>query len=126
MSAISFMDVVNKFSSAYSIPSRSEKRKLPENYVFDEDKSVRWNKEQVFNHNLAKHEEDTKFRELHTKAVGEANGFAGEYLAQEYGISKEVGVKVFLFAKQEKDSLSSIEAILDYAEDICELFKEEN
>ena len=125
MSVISFMDVVNKFSSAYNIPSRSEKRKLPENYVFDEDKSVRWNKEQVFNHNLAKQEEDAKFRELHNKAIGEANAFAGEYLAQKYGISKDVGVKVFLFAKQEKDSLASTAEILDYALDICELFKEE-
>ena len=125
MSAISFMDVVNKFSSAYNIPSRSEKRKLPENYVFDEDKSVRWNKEQVFNHNLAKQEEDAKFRELHNKAIGEANGLAGEYLAQEYEISKDVGVKVFLFAKREIDSFSSINEILDYAEEICELFKED-
>ena len=125
MSTINFMDVVNKFALAYELPSRSEKRKLPENYVFDEDKSVRWNKEQVFNHNLAKQEEDAKFRELHNKAIGKANGLAGEYLAQEYGISKDVGVKVFLFAKQEKDSLASTAEILDYAVDICELFKED-
>lgn len=125
MSTISYCDVIDKFMEAYELPSRSDKRHLSESFIFDEDKSVKWNKEQVKKHNQARADEDKKFREAYTEAIGVANGMAGEYLAQEYQISKNVGVKVFLFAKREKDDAYQIDDILDYAEEICRLFKEE-
>lgn len=126
MSTISYCNVIDKFMEAYELPSRSSKKYLSDSYIFDENKSVKWNKEQVEKHNQERKDEDTKLREAYTKAIGLANGLAGEYLAQEYGISKEVGVKVFLFAKREKDDAYQIDDILEYAEEICQLFKEEN
>ena len=125
MSTISYCDVIDKFMEAYELPSRSDKRLLSESYVFDEEKSVKWNKEQVKKHNQTRADEDLRFRKAYTEAVGVANGMAGEYLAQEYNISKNVGVKVFLFAKREKDDAYQIDDILDYAKEICRLFKEE-
>lgn len=122
---IRYGEVVDKYLEAQCLPDKSEKRLLPEHFIFDEEQSVKWNKEQVEQHNKIKREEDRQLREAKVKIFEEAFQLAAEYLAQEYNISKAVGLKVFTFVRYEKEGMYQIDDILDYAEKLCELFKED-
>ena len=123
--SINYCQVVDKYTEAQCLPDRSEKRLLPEHFIFDEEQSVKWNKEQVQKHNQIKREEDRQLREVKVKAFEEAFQLAAEYLAHEYNISKEVGLRVFTFVRCETENIYQIDDILDYAEKLCELFKED-
>lgn len=122
---IRYGEVVNNYLEAQCLPDRSEKRLLPEHFIFDEEQSVKWNKEQVEQHNKLKREENRQLREARVKAFEEAFQLAAECLAQEYNISKAVGLKVFTFVRYEKEDMYQIDDILDYAEKLCQLFKED-
>lgn len=122
---IRYGEVVDKYIEAQCLPDRSERRLLPEHFVFDENQTIKWNKIQVEKNNTLKREEDRILREARVKAFEEAFQLAAEYLAQEYNISKTVGLKVFTFVRYEKESMYQIDDILDYAEKLCELFKED-
>lgn len=122
---VNYSDVVDKYLEAQMMPARSERRLLPEHFVFDEDQAIKWNRRQVEKNNTLKREEDRILREARVKAFEEAFQLAAEYLAQECNISKEVGLKVFTFVRYEKESMYQIDEILDYAEKFCELFKED-
>ena len=122
---ISYTEVIDTFIKARFLPNSAEARLLPEAYVFDENQSVKWNKEQVQQHNKQKREKDQELREAKVKAMQEAINLAGKYLAQEYNISEKVGVKVFNFARTAREGYYNAEDILDYAEELCNLFKED-
>lgn len=122
---VTYCGAIDKLVEARALPRSSCKVILPPGHVIDEDKSVKWNRAEVERLNAECREEDILLRKAKYDAEIEAINYAGRYLAQEYKLSEGVGIKVFKFALHEKDSVYTIGDILDYAEELCQLFKEE-
>lgn len=58
--AMSSWDLTNMYQEWKAMPSESDKTPLPSDYVFNVDMTVRWNREQVIEHNEAIDEETAK------------------------------------------------------------------
>ena len=66
-------DIANARKSIYSANPAPDKKKFPENHVFDEEKSVRWNREEVVRRNseienrIAQHRWDVHHSEVNLR-----------------------------------------------------------
>ena len=58
-------------------------RKYRDDYVFDEDKSVKWNREQVRKHNREFVEERTRLRTARAEKLQDAKKMAVQYISEE-------------------------------------------
>lgn len=91
----------------------------------DENQSVKWNKEECIRRNMEIKEENEAIRQIRFDAFVEAINYIGAYFAQQYNLSQVVGVKLFKLIKEKTESTYDIEDMLDYCEQICEVFKED-
>lgn len=96
-------------------------KRFPENHVIDEDKSVKWNREEVARLNEAALAEHTAKRQANRKLEEKMKSEIFKSFASEFNIS-EAKVEV-AFRKATNISPTMFEA-LDQLEEIIELFKE--
>lgn len=70
--------------AAYSLPSFSDSKNLKYGYVFDEEKSVKWNAEQVEKYNSARNKEAFELQQKRNIAITEATNEIVKLIVYEF------------------------------------------
>ena len=70
--------------AAYKMSCRSTRKKFPKGYVFDEDKSVRWNAEEVEQNNKASQEETSELQRNRSVAINSATSEIVKLIVHEF------------------------------------------
>lgn len=71
---------------AFDLPCKPTAKRVSKGYVFDEDKSVRWNAEQVESHNAAIQKEVSEKQKARSLAINKAtDGIIGLIVDEFYG-----------------------------------------
>lgn len=70
--------------AAYKMSCRSTRKKFPKGYVFDEDKSVRWNAEEVEKNNKASQEETSELQRNRSVAINSATSEIVKLIVHEF------------------------------------------
>lgn len=99
-------------------------KKVPENYVFDEDQSVKWNKEQVAINNRKYKEEAARLNTLKNKARDSVYEDIYKYIQEEVGhdLSRDKASAIWGYA-YEKGHAYGISEIKIYLDEIIEVVK---
>ena len=113
--------LVNRYVNTIHMKNLPDFHKVPEGYVFDEDMSVKWNREKVIEHNASYDEELKRIR----KTIAEERNFAVEdiyaYIRQEIpGLCEEAAKAIFEKAKDYSDNYEydledNIEEYIEFA-----------
>lgn len=99
-------------------------KKVPENYVFDEDRSVKWNKEQVAINNQKYKEEVAKLNTLKNKARDSVHEDIYKHIQSEVGhdLSRDKAIAIFQYA-YEQGHANGITEVKHYLDEIMEVVK---
>lgn len=115
--------VVKKFKDAYDMPCSVGKH-VSESFIFDEDKSVKWNREEVVRHNQQIRENNQRYREDRYNALKEAEAAIIDYLQAEFSDVSISIIKEFykyIYEREYYDNYD-IEQVIDVCEEILEIF----
>ena len=82
-------DVENAYRKAIRLSAIPEKefQKVEEGHVFDEDKSVKWNREEVIRVNNEYKAEEDRLREIRNQSIDDARYKIYKHIAQETNLS---------------------------------------
>ena len=124
-----YSEVIEKFEAAFNMPTRPKETTYSANHTFDEDKSVKWNREEVIRRNEQIKNERVTLQRARYQAVMDAEEEIVNYLADSYPlISKEKVRKLFdmIYNKFYRDYFNcTIEYVIDMCEEYLDLFSEE-
>ena len=95
--------------------------KYREGYVIDEDKSVKWNREEVEKHNIRYQEEVKRLNNEKNKLYTELVSTIKEYIIEETNVKKTRAEKIYNYLYEEHSG--NILEMLDYIDDLLDLFK---
>lgn len=98
------------------------KSKLKEDHVFDENKSVKWNREEVVRYNKSVDEERIKYREETNRLSAKLHDDIINALVNEYNFTKNQANKIYDYAYMHWHSCMS--DFLNNLEELCELIDE--
>lgn len=103
----------------------SSLRKVPQNYVFDEDQSVKWNKEKVIENNTAYQAEVARLNTAKNKARDAIHEDIYRTIQSEvgHGLTREGARKIWEYA-YERDHAYGIHDIMSCLEELLELVSE--
>ena len=121
-------EVIKAFHGAISLPRKSSKKPYASNHIFDEDKSVKWNREEVERQNAAIAQESQELQDAYYDAVRNAEAGIIRYLTKEYrNISEDKIKKLYQLAYHEVyNNNYRMDYTLDYCEGILEIFNSED
>lgn len=74
----------NDLDRAFDLSCKPAAKRVPKGYVFDEDKSVRWNAEQVESHNAAIQKEVSEKQKARSLAINQATDGIIALIADEF------------------------------------------
>lgn len=99
-------------------------KKVPENYVFDEDQPVKWNKEQVKINNQKYKEEVARLKTLKNKARDSVHEDIYRNIQREVGhdLSRDKAIAIFQYA-YEQGHAYGITEVKHYLDEIMEVVK---
>lgn len=97
MSIIIIEDIIKAYREADATPFRTSLTKYSEGHIFDEDQSVRWNKEEVARKNAEYEADDKRCKKLRNDAYNKATELAVQYVIQETGLTAEKASILFSF-----------------------------
>ena len=114
--------VINDWVNAHNMTTFTGERTVEPDHVFDENQSVKWNREMA-----AKHNADVEFRrkdakEQKYKAIKEATENAIKFIAEDNNVSYEQAEKVFKYVESNFNDCNRLQHIICHCEDILELF----
>lgn len=120
-------EVISRYEKAMSHSTIPKLKKYKEGYIFNEDMSVKWNREQVQLHNEEYEEEVLTLRREHTSLIKIADDSALDYLLEySFTITNRNAISMLLgFAVEEKHS-DGYENVISYAEDLIDLIDKMN
>lgn len=102
-------EVIKNLEDAYNLPSARVKGLLEINTVIDENKSVKWNREQVElkNHHIRKEFEDAQYKRA--EIIERAHNQIFEYIVQESEgkLSIEQAKKLYYHYRETEDNTSN-------------------
>lgn len=105
-----------------SMSCRPDFRKVPGNYIFDEDKSVKWNREQVEQNHRAYDEAVKALNRLKNEAGNAFHNHVYDKICDEVGhdLTREKAIKIYDYAYRESHAygFSEIQSTL---QELCEL-----
>lgn len=113
-------EIINLFATADALPYRSDMKKYKKGHIFDENKSVKWNAEEVDRRNEAYEEEIRK------EAFREAERKLRNFLYEEYSTSKLSPYqidKIYNYVYEEYHSYGLSEVFI-HMDDLVELINE--
>ena len=120
MSNITIEDLHTMYEDARNLPSRSELSIYTESYVFDEDKSVRWNREEVARRNRAYTEDTERLKKAKSDAYELAEEATKHYIMEETGMSRDKANILYSFAWEKYHSY--VYDMLTQLDELIELY----
>lgn len=123
MSELNYYDVKAAFYTAQDMPSGRQSTYFG-GHIFDEDKSVKWNREEVERQNTLIRQQNKEAQEAKFKARIEAENLIIDYLHQEWpSISKAKIDQLFRYIYDKHfDDNYRIEHVIDICEELLEIF----
>ena len=120
-------EVFNKYKAVMSHSTIPELKKYKEGYIFDENMSVKWNREQVQLRNEEYKDEAIRLRKEHVSLENEADDAAVEYLLGYSSTIKNRNAMSSLlgFALEHRHS-EGYESVFNFAEELVDLIDEMN
>lgn len=97
-------------------------KKYKEGTIFDEEKSVRWNKEEVEKRNNLYQEEVKKLNRKKNQMYEELVNLIKQYIIQEANVSDERAAKIYNYLYEEYHSYGLTECI-NHLDDLLDLFE---
>lgn len=124
-----YSEVIEKFERAYNLPTSPTQHSYHENYIFDEEQSVKWNKEEVVRRNAEIREERNTLQTKRYKAINDAEVEIIEYLCKNYPtLNKDIVKKVYnkIYNDSFRDRFEyNIQYVIDECEEFLSIFAEE-
>lgn len=124
-----YSEVIEKFDTAFNMSTTPKERTYSENYIFDEEKSVKWNKEEVIRRNEEIRNERNTLQTNRYKAINDAEIEIIEYLCKNYpNINKNVIKKIYtkIYNESFRDRFEyNIQYVIDECEEFLSIFSEE-
>ena len=125
-----YSEVINNYEKATDMPTRPKERTYSADHIFDEEQSVKWNREEVIRRNEQIKNDRDSLQRARYQAIMEAEEEIVDYLSESYSkISKEKVRKLFdkIYSKFYRDYFNcTIEYVIDMCEEYLELFSEED
>ena len=120
-------EVFNKYKAAINHSTIPELKKYKEGYIFDEDKSVKWNKEEVVRRNEDYKDEAIRLRKENALLQKEADDAAIEYLLEYSSTVKNRNAMSYLlgFAFEQKHHNGYVD-VIEFAEELVDLVDKMN
>ena len=118
--------VIKQFNDVYFNES-PRKKTYPLSHIFDEEKSVKWNREEVLRVNEKITEHNSRIRELRFRALNEAEKNILNYLANEYYTISRKKIEALyhhIYNEIFEDDYR-IQDVIDEVEAILAIFSEE-
>ena len=130
MSYDRYSEVITNYEKATDMPTRPKERTYSANHIFDEEQSVKWNREEVIRRNEQIKNDRESLQTARFKAIMDAEEDIVSYLADSYSlISREKVRKLFdkIHSKFYRDYFNcTIEYVIDMCEEYLEIFSEED
>ena len=127
---MNYDEVIEKYEKASNMPTRPTEKTYSENHIFDEDKSVKWNREEVARRNEEIKKERAVLQTNRYKALMEAEEAIVDYLHKNYSlISKSKIEKLFesIYNDFYRDHFDyKIQGVIDMCEEYLDIFSEED
>lgn len=125
-----YEEVINKYEKATDMPTRPKENTYSANHIFDEEQSVKWNREEVIRRNEQIKNDRASLQTARFKAIRDAEEEIVNYLADSYPlISKNKVRKLFdnIHSKFYRDYFNcTIEYVIEMCEEYLDLFSEED
>lgn len=125
-----YYEVINNFEIAYNLPTRPEERPYSSNYIFDENESVSWNRQEVIRRNEKIKEAMKQLQESRYQAIKDAEEDIVKYLCESYKTVSENKVrKTFqhIYSNYYTSYFDyDIERVIETCEDILEIMMGED
>ena len=97
-------------------------QRVGKDHIFDEDKSVKWNREEVERVNNQYQQELNDFRRMKANAYSAVERAAVDYIMQELSVDFEKAMKIYNFCYGLKYD-ESFEAVLELVNDIIDVLE---
>lgn len=116
--------MVKDWADAHNMSTFTGEHTVDRNHIFDEEQSVRWNREQVVKHNEAVNEKRRSLREEKCRRIEQATVNVIKFLANDNSITYALAEKVFQYVNNNFDNDHKIQHIIDDCEDIINILKD--
>lgn len=92
---------IKAYSDAIKMPTRTSLQKYNSNHIFDEDRSVRWNKDEVIRRNIEADEDTIRLCNARFSAIEGAREDIVSILSEKYNCPKTVILDLFNLIQQQ-------------------------
>ena len=121
--------IIKQYDEARNMPTRPAEKTYSANHIFDEDKSVKWNREEVIRRNEQIKNDRESLITARYLAIMKAEDNIVDYLSESHPlISKEKVRKLYdkIHSKFYRDYFNcTIDYVIDMCEEYLDLFSEE-
>lgn len=125
-----YEEVINKYEKATDMPTRPKESTYSANHIFDEEQSVKWNREEVIRRNEQIKNDRDALQRVRYQAIMDAEEDIVNYLDESYpSIGKNKVRKLFdkIHSKFYRDYFNcTIEYVIDMCQEYLEIFEEED
>ena len=115
---------IKAYSDAIKMPIRTSLKRYKEGYIFDEDRSVRWNKDEVVRRNIEADEDTIRLCDARFNAIEISRGVIVSILSEKYNCPKPVIFELFKVIEQQWHSAFDdycTEAVVDGIEQLFDI-----
>lgn len=105
------------------LPDKDTYKQYKLDHIFDEEESVRWNREEVLRRNQRYADEKYRLMKIRNQAIDEAERKIQEEIMQDTGLSKEKAKMLYHFCYERHHAYGAME-MLNHLSDYIDLFND--